>query len=257
MDDEKILSLKNITKRFGGLVALDNVNIDLYKNEILALVGDNGAGKSTLIKIISGAYQPDGGEIYLNGEKVNFNTPLDSKKAGIETVYQDLALIDSLNITNNLFLGREEEFSLFWGIIKFLKHKSMEDKTKEILKTLGIEMPNIRENVQFLSGGQRQTIPVARSVAFGKKIILLDEPTSALAVSEVEHIIGLIRKLKEKGLSLIIITHNLEHAFAVADRFVVLRVGRKVGERLKEETDVDEIVKMITGGIFVKTSNRH
>ena len=188
-------------------------------------------------------------------EKVHFNSPLDSKKAGIETVYQDLALVDSLDVANNLFLGREEQFSLFWGAIKFLRHKLMEKKAKETLKILGINIPNIREDAQFLSGGQRQSVAVARAIAFSKNIVILDEPTASLAVKEVGHILDLVKRLKEKGISLIIITHNLEHAFVVADRFVVLRVGKKVGERLKEETNIDEIVKMITGGVFVKTGS--
>ena len=255
MEQEKVLSLKNITKRFGGLVALNKVSLDLYKNEILALVGDNGAGKSTLIKAISGALIPDEGEIYLNDRKVYFNSPLDAKRAGIETVYQDLALVDSLNVSNNLFLGKEEVLPLIWGIFNILKHRMMENKAKKILKTLGIDIPNIREKVKFLSGGQRQSVAVARAAAFGKDIVLLDEPTAALGVKESKHVLDIIKRLKEEGISVIIITHNLEHAFFVADRFFVLRLGEKVGERLKDKTNIDEIVKMITGGVFAKIAS--
>ncbi len=252
MGKEVILSLKNITKKFGALVALDDVSLDLYKNEVLALVGDNGAGKSTLIKIISGAIIQNRGEIYLKGRKVDFASPIEAKRAGIETVYQDLALVDSLNVANNLFLGREEKVSVLGGTLKFLRHRYMEKRSKEILDTLGITIPNIREQVKFLSGGQRQSIAVAKAAAFGKNIIILDEPTAALAVKEVGHILELVKKCKEEGISIIIITHNLEHAFMVADRFAVLRVGKKVGERLAEDTDIDEIVKLITGGTLVK-----
>jgi len=255
MEQEKVLSLKNITKRFGGLVALNKVSLDLYKNEILALVGDNGAGKSTLIKTISGALIPDEGEIYLNDKKVCFNSPLDAKRTGIETVYQDLALVDSLNVANNLFLGEEEVLPLIWGIFNILKHRIMENKAKKILKTLGIDIPNIREKVRFLSGGQRQSVAVARAAAFGKDIVLLDEPTAALGVKESKHALDIIKRLKEEGISVIVITHNLEHAFFIADRFFVLRLGEKVGERLKDETNIDEIVKMITGGVFAKIAS--
>ena len=255
MESEKVLRIRNITKKFGGLVALNKVNLDLYRNEILALVGDNGAGKSTLIKIISGALIPDDGEIYLNDKSAYFNNPSDSKIAGIETVYQDLALVDSLNVANNLFLGKEKIFPLLWGTFNILKHRLMENEAKKILKTLGINIPNIREQVRFLSGGQRQSVAVARAAAFGKNIVLLDEPTAALGVNESKHVLGIIKRLKDEGISTIIITHNLEHAFSVADRFFVLRLGEKVGEKLKEKTNIDEIVKMITGGVFAKDVN--
>jgi ABC-type sugar transport system ATPase subunit len=252
MENEKILSLKNITKKFGALVALDDVSVDLYKNEVMALVGDNGAGKSTLIKVISGAHLPDKGEIYLNGKEVTFSNPMEAKRAGIETVYQDLALVDTLNVAQNLFLGREEQISLMGGAINFLRHRYMEQKSKVILDTLGIDIPNPREKLGHLSGGQRQSVAVAKATNFGENIVILDEPTAALAVKEVGHILDLVKRCKNRGISIIIITHNLEHAFMVADRFVVLRVGKKVGERLIEETNVDDIVKLITGGTFIK-----
>lgn len=251
MANKVILSLRGITKRFGGLTALDSVDMDLYENEILALVGDNGAGKSTLIKIISGAYMPDNGEVYLYDQKVNFNSPHDAKKHGIETVYQDLALVDTLDVSNNLFLGKEVTVSIFGKIFNVLKHKTMENESKKIIKTLGINIPNIRQKVKFLSGGQRQCVAVARASAFGKKIVLLDEPTAALGVEEASHVLNIAKNLKNKGISVIIITHNLEHAFLVADRFYVLRLGKKAGEKNKSETDIDEIVKIITGGVLV------
>jgi ABC-type sugar transport system ATPase subunit len=242
-EKEKILEMKHITKRFGGLTALDNVNFDLYKNEILALVGDNGAGKSTLIKIISGAIVPDEGEIFLYGKRVEINNPIDAKKLEIETVYQDLALIDTLDVTKNIFLGRES------GL---LFHKRRQEIARKIIDGLDINIPDIREKVRFLSGGQRQSVAIARATTFGKRIIILDEPTAALGVRESKHILEIIASLKARGLSIIIITHNLEHAFFISDRFFVLRNGKEVGVKKKEETSVDEIVKMITGGVFVK-----
>ena len=241
--DEKILELKNITKSFGGLTALDNVSLDLYDKEVLALVGDNGAGKSTLIKIISGAINPDEGEIFLHGEKVEINNPKDSKKLQIETVYQDLALIDTLDITKNVLLGRERNI---------LSHKKREARTKKIISGLDINIPDIRKKVKFLSGGQRQSVAIARATTFGKKIIILDEPTAALGVRESKHILEIIKSLKDRGLAIIIITHNLEHAFYISDRFFVIRNGKCVGVKKKEETSVDEIVKMITGSVFIK-----
>jgi ABC-type sugar transport system ATPase subunit len=241
---DKMLELKNVTKRFGGLTALDNVDFDLNKNEILALVGDNGAGKSTLIKVISGAISPDEGEIFLHGAKVEINNPKDAKKLQIETVYQDLALIDTLDITKNILLGREKSL---------LFHKKREERARKIIDGLGINIPDIKEKVRYLSGGQRQSVAIARATTFGKSIIILDEPTAALGVRESKHILEIINSLKERGLSIIIITHNLEHAFYIADRFFVLRNGKKVGMKLKEETSVDEIVKMITGGVFVQS----
>lgn len=241
--EEKILELKNITKIFGGLTALDNVSLDLYDKEVLALVGDNGAGKSTLIKIISGAINPDEGEIFLHGEKVEINNPTDSKKLQIETVYQDLALIDTLDITKNVLLGRERNI---------LSHKKREARTKKIISGLDINIPDIRKKVKLLSGGQRQSVAIARATTFGKKIIILDEPTAALGVRESKHILEIIKSLKDRGLSIIIITHNLEHAFFISDRFFVIRNGKCVGVKKKEETSVDEIVKMITGGVFIK-----
>jgi fructose transport system ATP-binding protein len=251
MSDEVVLRTRDITKRFGGLLALNKVNLELYRGEILALVGDNGAGKSTLIKIIAGALVPDSGELFINNEKVHFEAPSDAKELGIETVYQNLALVNSLDVANNLFLGKEKTISLIGNRFRILKHKEMERSARDILKGLSINIPNIRERVQVLSGGQRQCIAVARAATFGKNIVLLDEPTAALGVKEARHVLDIVLKLKARGLSIIIITHNLEHAFLVADRFFVIRLGKKVGEKSKKDTNVNEIVKMITGGVFV------
>jgi fructose transport system ATP-binding protein len=257
MSDRVVLRTRDITKRFGGLLALNKVNLELHRGEILALVGDNGAGKSTLIKIIAGALVPDSGELFINDQKVQFEAPSDAKEMGIETVYQNLALVNSLDVANNLFLGKEKTISLFGNSFRILKHKEMERSAREILEGLGINIPNIRERVKVLSGGQRQCIAVARAATFGKNIVLLDEPTAALGVKEARHVLDIVGKLKEQGISIIIITHNLEHAFLVADRFFVIRLGEKVGEKLKKDTNVNEIVKMITGGVFVGDNNAH
>lgn len=248
MDQDIILQARNITKRFGGLVALNKVSLDLYRGEVLALVGDNGAGKSTLIKILSGALIADEGEVFLNGDKVVLNEPSDAKELGIETVYQNLALVNTLNVANNLFLGKEKTLSVFGRFMKILRHKEMERSAKEILDRLGINIPVIREQVKYLSGGQRQCIAVAKASTFGQNIVFLDEPTAALGVKETKHVLDITLKLKEQGISIIIITHNLDHAFRVADRFFVLRLGEKAGEVLKSETDMDSVVRLITCG---------
>jgi fructose transport system ATP-binding protein len=252
MAARKLLEAKNITKRFGGVLALDDVTLELGEREVLALVGDNGAGKSTLIKILSGTLLADSGQIFVDGQRQYFRSPADAKKSGIETVFQDLALVETLNVSNNVFLGREEVRPLFWGTVNFLKHRRMEEESKRILGELGICLPDLKAQVNLLSGGQRQCIAVGRAAAFGRRIVLLDEPTAALGVHEAKMVLSIIKKLKDHDISAVIITHNLEHAFAVADRFFVLRLGREVGTKQKADTHIDDIVKMITGGTFVE-----
>ena len=245
-----ILESRNITKRYGSLVALDDVSIQLYRNEILALVGDNGAGKSTLIKILSGALLPDSGEIFIEGKKVHFYRPRDAKNLGIETVYQNLGLVEQLSIVKNLFLGKE--IIKRYGFLNILQNKEMEIESMRMLEKLGIDIRDSTKIVSDLSGGQRQSVAISKSVYWSKKIIILDEPTAALGVNEASKMLNLILKLKEQGLSIIIITHNMEHAFMVSDRFFVLRLGKKVGEAVRMGTTVDDVVKMITGAIFVR-----
>jgi ABC-type sugar transport system ATPase subunit len=247
-----IVETRNICKRFGKVEALDNVTLQLKDNEILALLGDNGAGKSTLIKILAGALTKDSGDIFVEGEKIEIEDPMHAKKLGIEVVYQDLALINCLNVYQNLFLAREIKKK--FGFIKVLNKKAMEKQSGEKLAELGVNVKNLRAWVSKLSGGQRQSIAVAKAASFGKKIVILDEPTAALGVKESKHVLEIVKKLKVQGASIIIITHNMEHAFAVADRFFVLRLGRKVGIKEKSETNIDEIVKMITGGVFVQNN---
>jgi ABC-type sugar transport system ATPase subunit len=247
-----VLEARGISKRFGRVQAIADITLQLERGEILALVGDNGAGKSTLIKVIAGALKKDSGEIYLDGQKVEFENPMHAKTLGIEVVYQDLSLINHLNVYQNLFLGRELQKS--FGPLKILDQRRMEQQAVEKLATLGVKVKSCREWVSRLSGGQRQSVAVAKAASFGRKIVILDEPTAALGVEEAHHVLQIVRELKNKGASIIIITHNMEHAFSVADRFLVIRLGSVVGVRRKSETNIDEIVKMITGGVFIPTN---
>jgi ABC-type sugar transport system ATPase subunit len=244
-----ILEVKNLSKSYGGIKAVDNVSFKLYEGEVLAVLGDNGAGKSTLLKIISGAITADRGEIFVNQKKVKIESPIDSIKLGIEMVYQDLALINSLNVYQNLFLGREIIKRV--GPFKLLDKKRMRAITNELLKSTGIHLENVEKNVSDLSGGQRQSIVISKAIHWGNKIIILDEPTAALGVKESNEVLKLIKSVSTKGISEIIITHNMKQAFSVADRIMVLHLGQVVGIKKKNETNVDEIVKMITGGVFI------
>jgi ABC-type sugar transport system ATPase subunit len=246
-----VLEARGISKRFGRVQAIADITLQLERGEILALVGDNGAGKSTLIKVIAGALKKDSGEIHLDGQKVEFENPMHAKTLGIEVVYQDLSLINYLNVYQNLFLGRELQKR--FGPLKILDQRRMEQQAAEKLAALGVKIKSCREWVSRLSGGQRQSVAVAKAASFGRKIVILDEPTAALGVEEAHHVLQIVRELKNKGASIIIITHNMEHAFSVADRFLVIRLGSVVGVRRKSETNIDEIVKMITGGVFVPT----
>jgi len=244
-----ILEARNISKRFGRVQAIEDITLRLGRGEILALVGDNGAGKSTLIKIIAGALRKDSGEILLDGQAVEFENPMHAKTLGIEVVYQDLSLINYLNVYQNLFLGREIQKRYLF--INVLDQRTMETESVEKLKTLGVKVKSCREWVSRLSGGQRQSVAVAKAASFGKKIVILDEPTAALGVEEAHHVLEIVKELKNKGASVILITHNMEQAFAVADTFLVIRLGKVVGVRTRSETNIDEIVKMITGGVFI------
>ncbi len=249
-----ILRLEDICKSFGSVVALDGVSFEIYENEKIALVGDNGAGKSTLIKIISGNFPADRGEIYLDGRKVNFRSPVDARKAGIETVYQDLSVCNNLDSIANLFIGRE----LTRGIIGLpvLRGRAMEETTNAVLKKVGISMPSAKDRMEYLSGGQRQAVALGRFVAWGKRLVLLDEPTAALGVRETRQVLTLIEATAREKTSILLISHNLLQVFEVVDRIVVLRHGKVVGVRTKKETTPDEIVSMITGAIFIGDKKR-
>jgi len=249
MDKKVKLEAKNISKSFGGTKANNSISLKFYENEIVALVGDNGAGKSTFIKIISGVHKKDNGEIYIDGERANINKPSDSIKYGIETVYQDESLIPILDATSNLFLGREKlKDNILGKLFKFIDKKYMVEKTIETLKKLGIVIKDINSEIVELSGGQRQSIVVGRAVFWGGNILIFDEPTNNLGVKQEKIIIDLIKKIREEyNVSIIIITHNIAHVFELVDRIIVLRNGEVVGDKLKEETNPNEIVSMITG----------
>lgn len=244
-ENKPILVMKSVSKSFGAIKALNSVDFELYPNEILGLVGDNGAGKSTLIKIISGVLIPDEGEIYLDDKKVNIKSPHDARNLGIETVYQDLALLNTLDVPKNIFVGREPRRGKI-----FYNSKEMMRRTKEILDNLGINIQSLDSEVRFLSGGQRQAIAVGRAAYWGCKIVIMDEPTAALGVRESMKVLEIAKTLKAKGVSVIIISHNLEHVFKVADRVIVVRKGKRVAERKIGYTNGDEIVKLITGAEF-------
>lgn len=246
-----ILEGKNITKMYGGVKALDDVTFKLPRNEVVALLGDNGAGKSTLIKILSGAIRPHSGQIFVEGQEVVFTNTKQAKMLGIETVYQDLALVDCLSIEKNIYLGKEI-IKKYW-LLRVLQNKTMKIGALRFLHEVGINIDDPDRIVEELSGGQRHAVAISKGAFWTNKILILDEPTAALGVKETSKILNMLLELKRKGLSIILITHNMEHAFLVADRFFVLRVGEKVGERRKAETDINEIVKMITGAIFVET----
>jgi ABC-type sugar transport system ATPase subunit len=236
-----LLKLRGVSKYYGHVRALENVDFELYSGEVLALVGDNGAGKSTLIKIISGAIIPDRGEIFLDGNPARIRSPQDAVLLGIMTVYQHLALIDTRDVLANLFLGREPSR---WGMID---RRKMQEDAGQVLSELGIMIPSLTVPVGILSGGQRQAVAIGRALLQGSRIIIMDEPTAALGVEETRRVLELTEKLRARGLSLIMISHNLHHVFSVADRITVLRGGRKVGVRRRSETTGEEIVRLITG----------
>ncbi|MGQ9616817.1 MAG: ATP-binding cassette domain-containing protein [Spirochaetota bacterium] len=241
-----LLEVKNITKRFGGLVAVDNVSMGVNAGEVVGLLGDNGAGKSTLIKIISGVYHADAGEIYFMDKEIKINNPMDALALGIETIYQDLALAENLNVYSNIFLGREKLKKLL-GFISVLDHDYMLSESKKILKTLDIEIPSLRNKISMLSGGQRQAVAISRSLYWNAKFLIMDEPTAALGIAEQTKVLNLIRLLRSQGLGIIIISHQIHDVLSVADRLVIMRRGVKVAERLTKETDPNEVVSLIVG----------
>jgi ABC-type sugar transport system ATPase subunit len=243
-DRKPILEMKGISKAYGHVQALDKVDFELYPAEVVGLVGDNGAGKSTLIKVLSGVYQRDSGDILIDGKHVEIRKPADASLHGLSTVYQDLALVDVRDVASNIYLGHEPRRLGF--LINFPK---MFADARSVMNVLRIDMPSVRVNAGELSGGQRQAVAIARALARGKRIFLLDEPTAALGVEQQAKVNQLIADLKAHGKSIVVISHNLEHVFEVADRVVVLRRGRRVGTRIKSETTKEEIVGLITGAI--------
>jgi len=224
-----IVEMRNIKKNFGGVQALRGVDLTLQRNEVLGLVGDNAAGKSTLMKVLSGAYIPDEGEIFIEGKKVHISNPWDARRLGIEMVYQDLALADNLDVAANVFLGRETA-STKLGPISVMDKHYMEQETQRLLDRLKIDISSVRSIVERLSGGQRQAIAIGRATAFDNKVTIMDEPTAALSVAAIDKVLDLVRELKAQGNSIIIISHRLEDIYQVSDRMIVLRQGRKVCE---------------------------
>ena len=245
-----VLELRGVTKSFGSVQALTDVDFEVRHGEVMALVGDNGAGKSTLIKCVAGIHPMDHGQVFFDGHPVSIHSPKDAAKLGIEVVYQDLALCDNLDVVQNMYLGREEHD---W--FQRLKEPPMEAKTSETLKSLAVTtIRSIRQPVATLSGGQRQSVAVARAVMWNSKLVILDEPTAALGVSQTEQVLALVRRLAEQGLSVVLISHNLHDIFEAATRITVLRLGRDIGVYEREQTTQDEIVHAITAGVATKVS---
>ena len=244
----KVLDVKSVSKRFGGVQALDDVSIHLNEGEVLALAGDNGAGKSTLIKVVSGVYHPDDGDIIFNNENIQLDNPRFAREKGIETIYQDLALADNLNVGANIFLGREPMTTKFG--VPIINRELMLSESKKVLKNLEINIPesSLEEPVGKLSGGQRQAVAIGRALYWNAKLLIMDEPTAALGVPEQRNVMDLIKKLKEQKVSIIFISHNLTDIFQASDRIVVLRRGIKAGEKMISETNSDEIVKLMVQG---------
>ena len=243
--NEVILEAKNVSKFFGTITALKDANLSLRSGEVLGVVGDNGAGKSTLMKVLSGLYNPSEGSIYFEGKEVFFSSPRDSQNLGIEMVYQDLSLAENLPIGDNIFLGREPTRS--FGPIKFLDHKKRKQFTEEHLAKLKINVKSADQKVEELSGGQRQAVAIARATAFDAKIVIMDEPTAALAVKEVSKVLDLIRGLKNLGVGVIVISHRMDDIFSVSDRVMALFQGANFAESSLKETSRDEVIGWIMG----------
>ncbi|WP_343080877.1 ATP-binding cassette domain-containing protein [Ostreiculturibacter nitratireducens] len=246
---QPILTAKNLVKRYGRVVALDHCDFELMPGEILAVIGDNGAGKSTLIKALCGAVTPDEGEVYLDGKRVNFSSPIDAREAGIETVYQTLAVSPALSIADNMFMGREiRQEGIMGKWFRKLDRKKMEQFAREKLTELGLmTIQNINQAVETLSGGQRQGVAVARAAAFGSKVIILDEPTAALGVKESRRVLELILDVRSRGIPIILISHNMPHVFEVADRIHVHRLGRRLCVVDPKEYTMSDAVAFMTG----------
>ncbi len=249
MEQKPLLQARGLVKRYGRVTALNSADFDLYPGEILAVIGDNGAGKSSLIKAISGAVTPDEGEIRLDGELVSFKSPMEARKAGIETVYQNLALSPALSIADNMFLGRELRKPGFLGDwLRMLDRPAMEKRAREKLSELGLmTIQNIGQAVETLSGGQRQGVAVARAAAFGSRVVIMDEPTAALGVKESRRVLELILDVKKRGLPIVLISHNMPHVFEVADRIHIHRLGRRLTVIDPKEYTMSDAVAFMTG----------
>jgi D-xylose transport system ATP-binding protein len=246
-ENGSLLALQGVSKRFGPVEALSDVDFEVHAHEVVALVGDNGAGKSTLVKAIAGIHQIDDGQILFRGQPVKITSPPDATKLGIATVYQDLALCDNLDVVENLFLGREEIEDGVGGFVRELDEIDMEKRSHELLENLAVTITDVRNEVGTMSGGQRQQVAIARSLLGEPEVVMLDEPTAALGVRQTAMVLALVKRLRERGLGVVVISHNLVDVFEVADRIFVLRLGREAGDYVASETDQQEIVSAITG----------
>jgi ABC-type sugar transport system ATPase subunit len=246
---EPVLSIRGLTKRFGGLTAVRNVSWDIFPGEVVALLGDNGAGKSTLIKCISGVYHADEGEIFFEGRQSRFARPIEARREGIETIYQDLALANNLDVGANIFLGREIKKRYFGGLFHTLDEKTMLRESAAALASLEIHFANLTQPIESLSGGQRQAVAIARAVYWEAKLMIMDEPTNNLGVPEQQKVLELIRRLRDQGVPVILITHTLPDVFAVSDRLMVMHRGRKVAEKRTADTSTPELVQYMVGAL--------
>jgi ABC-type sugar transport system ATPase subunit len=247
---ERLLAAQHIKRNFGAVVALFDASIEVREGEIVGLVGDNGAGKSTLVKVLSGVIAPDSGRILLDGTELSLRSPQEALNAGIETVYQDLALVDTMSAAQNVYLGREvlarRRLLRFFNLVS---DRAMREGSRQVLTTLGVKIPSVNESVKQMSGGQRQCLAIARAVLWGRRTVILDEPTAALGVRESQQVLQLISRLSTHGVSVILVTHNMQHLVEIAHRVVVMRLGRTVATRAIKETSVQEIVGLITGAV--------
>jgi len=243
-----VLSVRGVSKRFGAVVALDDITFDVAPGEVLALLGDNGAGKSTLIKTISGVHRPDEGAVVLAGVDITAANAMTVRAHGVETVYQDLALFDNLDPAANFFAGREDA-GPGWlpRALRVMRRRRMAERTRELLERLQVTLPDLAAQVALMSGGQRQAVAVARAVAFSSRLVILDEPTAALGLRESARVLDLVRRLKEDGVAVILVSHSLDHVMAVADRALVLRRGRAVGETVPTAGNHEQLVAWIVG----------
>lgn len=247
---EIVLEARNIVKRYGHVTALDGANFELRAGEVLAVIGDNGAGKSTMVKVLCGAVIPDEGEVLLDGVPVHFQSPLDPRKRGIETVYQDLAVAPALDIATNLFLGREvRRRGILGSWFRMLDKRRMKREAQKEMAELKFHLPSIDSAVEDLSGGQRQGVAVARAAIFGRRLVIMDEPTAALGVRESGEVLNLIRTIRDRGLPVLLISHNMPHVFEIADRIHIMRLGRRVALTTPQEHTMGEVVAIMTGAI--------
>jgi fructose transport system ATP-binding protein len=249
-----VMEARGLVKRYGHLTALDGTDFELLSGEILAVIGDNGAGKSTLIKALSGALIPDDGDMFLDGKPVTFHTPIDARRQGIETVYQDLALAPAMTIAENLFLGREIHKAGLGSLLRLLDKKKMNAEAVAHMKGLQIGIGSMKQAVETLSGGQRQGVAVARGAAFARHVVIMDEPTAALGVKESNMVLDLIRRVRDRGLPVILVSHNMPHVFEVADRIHIQRLGRRAALVKARDIRMPDAVAIMTGAMDVRDS---